>query len=107
LMQQEHTNELSAGPQLLHTILQQQFWVMWAKNAICLLVYKCVICHCHWKQMSDQQMTDFQHPKPFSHCGVDYTGPFNVKPVLGGSHQIFKGYIVLFVCFVLQQLICN
>jgi hypothetical protein len=28
LMQQEHTNELSAGPQLLHTILQQQFWVM-------------------------------------------------------------------------------
>lgn len=57
--------------------------------------------------MSDQQMTDFQHPKSFSHCGVDCTGPVNIKPVMGGSHQIVKGYIVLFVCFLLQQLICN
>jgi len=65
LMQQEHTNELSAGPHLLHIILQQQFWVIWARNAICSLVYKCVICYCHRKQMNYQQMTDFQHLKPF------------------------------------------
>jgi len=57
--------------------------------------------------VSDQQVTDFQHPESFCHCGVDYMGPVNIKPVMGRSHQISKGYIVLFVCFLLQQLICN
>jgi hypothetical protein len=53
LVHQEHTNELYAGPQPLHIILQQQFWISWARSDICWLVYSCVICHFHRKKMTD------------------------------------------------------
>jgi len=65
------------------------------------------VCDLLLPQETNELPTNDRFPASETILGVDYTGPVNIIPVLGGSHQIFKGYIVLFVCFLLQQLICN
>ncbi|GFX81620.1 uncharacterized protein TNCV_4644601 [Trichonephila clavipes] len=42
--------------------------------------------------------------RPFSVCGVDYTGPINILRYRGRGAKTTKGYIVLFACFVTKAL---
>ncbi|XP_058810525.1 uncharacterized protein LOC131675528 [Phymastichus coffea] len=37
--------------------------------------------------------------RPFTHCGVDYAGPIQVRASKGRGKASYKGCIVLFVCF--------
>lgn len=37
--------------------------------------------------------------RPFTHTGVDFAGPFDIKYYAGRSCRITKGYACLFVCF--------
>jgi len=40
---------------------------------------------------------------PIIHCGVDFAGPFNLRPFKGRSTKLFKCYFAVFV-FVHQSL---
>ncbi|GFW90786.1 integrase catalytic domain-containing protein [Trichonephila clavipes] len=42
--------------------------------------------------------------RPFSVCGVDYSGPINILGYRGRGAKTTKGYIALFVCFVTKAL---
>ncbi|XP_054746529.1 uncharacterized protein LOC129251194 [Anastrepha obliqua] len=34
--------------------------------------------------------------KPFSHCGLDYGGPYQIRSAKGRGHHSYKGYVALF-----------
>ncbi|XP_043661486.1 uncharacterized protein LOC122625468 [Drosophila teissieri] len=37
--------------------------------------------------------------RPFTHTGMDYAGPFDIKNYTGRACIITKGYVLVFVCF--------
>ncbi|XP_015119043.1 uncharacterized protein LOC107042496 [Diachasma alloeum] len=41
---------------------------------------------------------------PFTHTGLDYAGPVNVRTTPGRGHKSHKGYIALFVCMVTRTI---
>ena len=42
--------------------------------------------------------------RPFTHTGVDYAGPFNVRVSPGRGQKNYKGYVALFVCCVTRAI---
>ncbi|GFX42579.1 uncharacterized protein TNCV_261141 [Trichonephila clavipes] len=42
--------------------------------------------------------------RTFSVCGIDYAGPINILRYRGRGAKTTKGYIALFVCFVIKAL---
>lgn len=40
--------------------------------------------------------------KPFTHCGVDYAGPINLKESKRRNARNHKAYVSIFVCFAVK-----
>lgn len=83
--------------------MRQRFWIINGANVIRLILHKYIKYHRYRAQTGQQQMGSLPEPritawKVFTHCGVDYAGPFTVKMSSGRGCKIYKGYIVLFVC---------
>lgn len=91
------------GKALTLTILRQRFWILGGANSIRHEIYKCIRCHRYKARAEKQQMGNLPQArispsKPFTHCGVDYAGPFGIKMSSGRGCKTYKGYIALFVC---------
>jgi hypothetical protein len=100
----KHRELQHAGPQLLLAVLQRRYWIVRGKDAIRFLTQKCVICHRNRATSLSQVMGDLPSarvtPTPAFHsCGVDYAGPFLLKPEAIRSKTTFKAYLCIFVCF--------
>jgi len=99
-----HKSHLHAGPNLVLAILQQRFWILRARDAVRFLVKKCVVCTRQTATVQQQFMADLPLHRvtpsaPFKRCGVDYAGPFLLRPNLQRSKVTIKAYLALFVCF--------
>jgi hypothetical protein len=99
-----HVNNLHAGAQLMQACLTQQFWIISARSAIRRIIANCVVCKRHHAQRLTQQMGDLpasrvNPSRPFTHCGVDYCGPFSVKISKSTRAKSSKAYLALFICF--------
>ncbi|XP_033221110.1 uncharacterized protein LOC117175512 [Belonocnema kinseyi] len=42
--------------------------------------------------------------RPFTHSGVDYAGPFQIRFAPGRGQRSYKGYVALFVCCVTRAI---
>ena len=80
--------------------LHEKFWIIGANQSIRKLLARCVICRKYQGRCGNQKMADLPpdrvHPDdpPFTHVGVDYFGPIEVKRGRG----TVKRYGVLFTC---------
>ncbi|GIY04556.1 reverse transcriptase [Caerostris darwini] len=104
-----HEILLHAGPQLVQSSIQEQYWIIGARDVIRHLIRKCVKCCRIRASITNQMMSDLPttriSPSPtFLRCGVDYAGPFQIRASKGRGSKSFKAYIVLFVCFTTRTI---
>lgn len=104
-----HMRHYHAGPQLVQSLICQKFWIIRARDAIRHQIRKCVTCVKQRASTMQQQMANLPESRvtpsrPFTRCGVDYAGPFLLKPMLSRSKTTIKSYLCLFVCFSTRAL---
>ncbi|GFU64558.1 integrase catalytic domain-containing protein [Trichonephila clavipes] len=81
-----HEILLHAGTQLVKSCIQEQYWIIGARDVIRHLIRKCIKCCKVRASITNQMMSDLPSsrisPAPaFMRCGVDYAGSFKLKPL--------------------------
>lgn len=112
LIRHAHYNLLHAGNQLIQQYLRKQYWITHARAQIKNFTRKCPTCFRQRMKTSEQIMSSLPEyrttPKrAFSNVGVDYAGPFMLRPNLlrGRANQTrLKAYIAVFVCLVTRAI---
>lgn len=80
--------------------LRQKYWILHAHSAIRNVIRKCTDCRRQNAKLGEQKMANLPSDRlipedgVFSHCGVDYFGPIEVKR----GRALVKRYGVLFTC---------
>ncbi|XP_018311229.1 uncharacterized protein, partial [Mycetomoellerius zeteki] len=84
--------------------VRQRFWPLSLQSITRKIIRDCMICFKAKPIFSEALMGSLPTPRvncsrPFSHCGIDYAGPVNVKEGRRRNSRIHKAYIAVFVCF--------
>lgn len=95
---------LHPGPNNLHGIIQNQFWIISGRSVVRNRVHKCVKCFRYSPRslqpfMGDLPPSRLRQVKAFSTCGVDYAGPIPIRLSTLRKARVGKAYLCLFVCF--------
>ncbi|XP_062538586.1 uncharacterized protein LOC134206864 [Armigeres subalbatus] len=99
-----HRTNMHLGQRSLLGVVRQQYWPLKAKNVIRKVLHHCIPCFRMRPKKATQLMGDLPdyrvQPSPvFSHTGLDFAGPFNIRSNAISRHPtITKGYVCLFVC---------
>ncbi|GFW37837.1 integrase catalytic domain-containing protein [Trichonephila clavipes] len=100
-----HQILLHAGTQLVQSCIQEQYWIIGARDVIRHLIRKCIkCCKVRAQMMSDLPSSRISPAPAFMRCGVDHAGPFQIKIIKGRGSKSFKAYIALFVCFTTRAI---
>lgn len=89
-----------AGRNHMLSTLRRRYWITNANSACRRIISDCVFCRRHRGQPSEQKMADMPKERirpdlpPFTHVGVDYFGPIDVKR----GRAVVKRYGVIFTC---------
>ncbi|GFU57372.1 integrase catalytic domain-containing protein [Trichonephila clavipes] len=100
-----HHKYLHGGSELILSALRMQYWIISARTVVRKVLRKCVTCFRHKSVLSQQLIGDLPvsrvNPgRAFSKSGVDFGGPFQVKPRRGRGVRALKTYACIFVCFI-------
>uniref|UniRef100_A0A8D8HDN4 (northern house mosquito) hypothetical protein n=1 Tax=Culex pipiens TaxID=7175 RepID=A0A8D8HDN4_CULPI len=103
MMRETHRKALHAGPQLLLAILRQKYWPIKGKILAKRIVNECIICFRNKPTTGQQLMGQLpsvrtDQAEPFSNSGVDYCGPFWVRPPNKGRGNSIKIFVAIFIC---------
>lgn len=106
IVQDIHHRLFHAGPAATLATFQQRFWVVNSRDSIRFILRKCVTCARQRASLMQQVMGDLPFDRvnpsrPFSKVGVDYAGPFLIRPMVR-SKVTLKCWIALFVCFAIR-----
>lgn len=109
LVRSEHIRLLHAGPQLLLSILRDQWWPLGARNLVRKTVRDCMTCARFKGQtpspiMGNLPASRLEPGLPFLRTGVDLAGPILVLNRKGRGARLTKSYICLFVCFLTRAI---
>ncbi|XP_051175592.1 uncharacterized protein LOC127290821 [Leptopilina boulardi] len=104
-----HKVSCHGGPKLTLSILRNLVWIVGAASLVRKLVRTCVPCHRIKPRFPTQLMGDLppariEPARPFTNCGLDYAGPFQLRATKGRGFKSYKGYIVVFVCFATKAI---
>ncbi|XP_054717268.1 uncharacterized protein LOC129226664 [Uloborus diversus] len=102
-----HETYLLAGTILLLSVIRKEFWIINAKSAIKNEIWKCIKCFKLKGKTATQVMADLPRARVmpsrvFSKTGLDFAGPFLVKPRSGHGVRTLKVYICIFVCLAVK-----
>ncbi|XP_059054953.1 uncharacterized protein LOC131849000 [Achroia grisella] len=105
-----HKIHCHAGPDLLMSILRENYWIFSARNIIRSRIHKCNRCFRLRPKQVFPEMSN--HPacrvtpsvKAFIHTGTDFAGPIKVTPHRGRGIRARKAYICLFVCLTTRAI---
>ena len=104
-----HEANLHAGPQLLLSLIRNEFWIP-RGQALCTKIFRqCVTCHKANPTASLQIMGQLPSPRvvptfPFLKVGLDYAGPFELAVTTGRKPKIIKSYVCVFVCMMVKAI---
>lgn len=104
LIRHEHYKNLHAGPQALLGIIRLRFWPVTGRNYVKAVLRKCMVCFRIKPPDTKQIMGDLPKQRvipsrPFTNCGIDYGGPFEIKASKVRNNKTVKAYLCAFVCF--------
>ena len=103
----EHTRLHQAGPQLLIASLWEKYWIPRIRNLVNTAIHQFLTCY-RFKAQGTKQLrvevpsTWVQPCRPFLTTGVDYAEPISLRLGTPHSKMITKGYIAIFVCFMMK-----
>ncbi|CAG4951440.1 unnamed protein product [Parnassius apollo] len=104
LVDYHHKLNSHAGPDLLMSILRQNYWILSARSLIRNRVHRFIACFRARPKSSFPEMAELrscrviQSVKPFTHTGSDFAGPFKVTLTRGRGIRSTKAYVCIFVC---------
>lgn len=103
IIRKYHMETMHGGPQLTLGLLRKKYWILNARSAVRLSIFRCIVCHRFKAQSAAQLMGNLPEPRvqitrAFTHTGVDYAGPIDIRMSKGRGNVSYKGYISLFVC---------
>lgn len=109
VVQDAHMRTLHGGPQLTHSHVLREFWIMRGKCLIRNVIRLCVRCIRFKAKPLQQQMgplpaVRLAESRPFLHTGLDYAGPVLIRTTKGRGNKAYKGYLSLFVCLVTRAI---
>ena len=83
----------------LNDLRQHGYWVIGGSSSVSQCISKCVTCRKLRGALQEQKMANLPKDRlepapPFTHCGVDYFGPWLIKE----GRKELKRYGVLFTC---------
>ena len=104
IIEDEHRSNGHIGSEHVLANLRECYWIVNGRTAIKGVIRKCFFCIVKRATIMYPYMADlpparmaYEEP-PFSNCGVDLIGPFNIKQ---GRKQL-KRWIVLFTCLTVR-----
>ncbi|XP_062538001.1 uncharacterized protein LOC134206316 [Armigeres subalbatus] len=103
LVRDLHLRDLHAGSALLTATIRQHYWIVGCQTVVRKVVQGCTRC-VRLKGKTASQLMGSLPParvlatRAFSHVGVDYAGPIQLKATCVRGVKVTKGYIVVFVC---------
>lgn len=103
IIRDAHHITLHGGATLTLAYIRKHFWILNGKNGIKSVIHKCITCTRHKAQAQTQLMGQLPTARvtmsgPFSHTGVDYAGPVQLRCSKGRGIKCYKGWIAIFVC---------
>ncbi|XP_058448645.1 uncharacterized protein LOC131428617 [Malaya genurostris] len=106
-----HHQTLHAGPTQLLAILKQRFWPVRGRDLARRTVHRCITCFRCRPKISNQYMAPLPAAritaaKVFEHTGLDYCGPFLVRPLAGRGASV-KVWVAVYVCFVIKAVVLD
>lgn len=105
-----HVRTLHGGLQLTLNTLRQEYWILRARSLVRAIIHQCLTCVRERASVPTQLMGDLpavrvsKPPRSFSHCGIDYAGPFRVRPSAGRGITSRKSYVALFACLATRAI---
>lgn len=83
----------------IHAIRQRGYWIIGVRRVVSQILKSCVHCIRHHGAPMGQKMADLPDERttespPFSYCGIDCFGPFQVKD----GRKTLKRYALLITC---------
>ena len=103
LIENEHERSKHMGTQTVISNLRQRFWIIGIRSKARKLLGRCVICFKFKPRPAQQQMgllppERIDQVRAFFRVGIDFAGPFYIKPCTGRGRTSIKSYVSLFVC---------
>lgn len=103
LIREAHERTLHGGPQLVMAFVRQRFWITNLRRAVKTNISRCVVCVRQRSNVEQQLMAELPSDRvrpcrAFRRAGVDYAGPFMVRPRAGRGNILEKKYVAVFVC---------
>ncbi|XP_076660431.1 uncharacterized protein LOC143363785 [Halictus rubicundus] len=110
LIHHTHLTNLHAGPQLTLACLRHEYWILRARATVRAVLHRCVPCTRERAAIPHQLMGDLpasrvtKAERAFTHTGVDYAGPIQVRTARGRGHKSQKAYIAVFICLTTKAI---
>ncbi|XP_055622041.1 uncharacterized protein LOC129765656 [Toxorhynchites rutilus septentrionalis] len=106
-----HHQTLHAGPTQLLATIRQRFWPIRGRDLVRRTVHRCVTCFRCRPKASEQYMAPLPASritpaKVFEHTGLDYCGPFLVRPLAGRGASV-KVWVAVYVCFAVKAVVLD
>ncbi|XP_055633331.1 uncharacterized protein LOC129773712 [Toxorhynchites rutilus septentrionalis] len=101
-----HLQTAHSGPSLLLATMRQRFWPLRGRQLVRKIVRYCITCFKCRPPNMHQQMAPLPAvrvvpSRVFSKAGLDYCGPFLIRPLYGRGANV-KMYIAVFVCLAVK-----
>ncbi|XP_055855978.1 uncharacterized protein LOC129919155 [Episyrphus balteatus] len=98
-----HNKTLHGGNHQNMAYIRMTYWIISIKQHVKIHIHKCPTCFRHSRKNLQQLMGSLPAPRvrmsrPFTHTGVDYAGPIEIKAWKGRGAKTFKGYFAIFIC---------
>lgn len=109
LIKTEHKRQLHVGPNTLLSIIRMRYWPINGRNSTRQVVRKCVICTKVNPIKSNYIMGNLpaarvNPSRAFTHCGLDFCGPFQLKERLKRGNHAEKCYVSVFICLSVRAI---
>lgn len=104
-----HLSTCHGGATLTLNYLRNKFWIPNGFNTVKKYVRSCQKCARFNAKTMTQKMASLPEPRvnvsrPFTHTGIDYAGPIDIRTSGGRGQKTYKGYIAIFICLVTKAI---
>ena len=104
-----HINLLHCGPSLLLAFSGKKLHIVGVRKLTRKICSECVTCRTYRPRVQHQLMADLPHQRvnaspPFTHCGMDFAGPFKLKMGYVRKPTILDSHICVFICLATKAI---